>query len=82
MDSSVVISIIVTAPVITVMAGRYLLWLEKVKKQQQEYAKLQRLQTINFLNDCLEKFHKDTDPNYDAKTFVPLEKRLRDAGRL
>jgi hypothetical protein len=64
------------------MAGRYLLWLEKVKKQQQERMKIQRLQTINFLNDCLEKFHKDTDPNYDAKTFVPLEKRLRDAGRL
>ena len=82
MDSSVVISIIVTAPVITVMAGRYLLWLENVKKQQQERMKIQRLQTINFLNDCLEKFHKDTDPNYDAKTFVPLEKRLRDAGRL
>jgi len=82
MDSPIVISIIVTAPVITVVAGRYLLWLDKVKKQQQERIKLQRLQTISFLNDCLEKFHRDTDPNYSAETFVPLEKRLRDAGRL
>jgi len=82
MDSPIIISLIVSAPVITVIAGQYFLRLEKLKKQQQEYAKLQRLQTINFLNACLEEFHRGTDPNYDPETFVPLEKRLRQAGRL
>jgi hypothetical protein len=82
MDTSIVISIIVTAPLVTVMAGRYIMWIDKVKKQKQEQIKRQQLETINFLNNCLEKFHRETDPNYDPKTFVPLEKRLRNTGRL
>jgi hypothetical protein len=82
MDTSIVISIIVTAPLVTVMAGRYIMWVDKVKKQKQEQMKRQQLETINFLNNCLEKFHRETDPNYDPKTFVPLEKRLRNTGRL
>ena len=58
------------------------MWVDKVKKQKQEQMKRQQLETINFLNNCLEKFHRETDPNYDPKTFVPLEKRLRNTGRL
>lgn len=76
MDSQIIVA------VLTFVAARYVYWVIKFNKQSVERAKLEHLQTINFLNDCLKEFHRDTDPNYDAATFVPLERRLRDAGRL
>ncbi len=62
---------VISVLIIGLVASRLRFWHQEIDRLRAAEAVRVRKETIDFLNRCLEDFHRD-DPDYDPKTFKRL----------